>query len=187
MRTRCPRCQFEFDAASAWVQCPRCGGPFTAAPAPPAGVAGTQALDPAAIAQVMRASASPHSAPPAATPSWQPAPAAPPAWQVPPTAPAWQAPAPAVYRAPPAVVADDDLAGRAVVSVVLSIIAMLGGCNPVGLVGVTLGLMAYAAANDQRVELAQSRGRTARRVAWVSLFLTAIVWTVVLLSIFYEW
>ena len=163
MHTRCPRCQFDFDAAAPWVHCPRCAHPFAASPLPPAGVVGTQALDPALLANVQRASAHPQHPPYTPPPAWQPP-----------------------RAAARSFVADEDLAGRAVISVVLSIVSLLGGCNPVGLVGVTLGLMAYAAANDQRDELARSRGRTARRVAWVSMLLTVIVWVVVVLSLFYE-
>ncbi len=191
MHTRCPRCQLDLDAASPWVQCPRCGTPFAAAPSPPpqhhpqqhppptqpsaqrvfvaptqpAFTPSTQAVDPAMLAQVMRASGS------------APAP--------PPQAPAYQ-PSYAVPAARPGFVADEDLAGSAVLSVVLSIVALLGGCNPVGLVGITVGLMAYAAANDRRVELARARGRTARRFAWAAMGITAIVWVVVVLSLFYE-
>lgn len=196
MHTRCPRCQLDLDAASPWVQCPRCGTPFAAAPSPPplhhppqhhppqhppptqpsaqpvfvaptwpAFSPSTQAVDPAMLAQAMRASG--------AAPSMAP-----------------QAPAYQPSYAPPAVrpgfVADEDLAGSAVLSVVLSIVALLGGCNPVGLIGITLGLMAYAAANDRRVDLARSRGRTARRFAWAAMGITAIVWVVVVLSLFYE-
>jgi hypothetical protein len=83
-------------------------------------------------------------------------------------------------------VPEEDLPGRAVISVVLSIVALLGGCNPIGLVGVVVGLMAYAAANDRRVDLARARGRTARRLAYASLAITAAVWVVVVLSLFYE-
>lgn len=172
MHTRCPRCQFDFDAASPWVQCVRCAYAFAAAPLPPPAV-GTQALDPGLLAQVQRASGSPQAnvyVPPA---QWQPPPAHPQHAQGQP------------YRAS-SFVADEDLAGRAVISVVLSVVGLVGGCNPVGLVGVTLGLMAYDAANDQRMELARSRGRTARITAWVSLMITAVVWTVVTLSLFYE-
>ncbi len=163
MHTRCPRCQFDFDAAAPWVHCPRCAHPFAATALSPPGVIGTQALDPAVLANVQRASATPQPAPYAQPNAWQP-------------------PRPAT----PSFVPDEDLAGRAVVSTVLSMVSLVGGCNPVGLVGVTLGLMAYAAANDQRIALAQSRGRTARRVAWVSMLLTVIVWVVVVLSLFYE-
>jgi hypothetical protein len=185
MHTRCPRCQLDLDAASPWVQCPRCGSPFAAAPAPtpqphppptqpsaqpvfvaptqpsaqPQFVPSTQAVDPAMLAQVMRSSGS------APAPAYQPS----------------YAPA-----ARPGFVADEDLAGSAVLSVVLSIVALLGGCNPVGLVGITVGLMAYAAANDRRVDLARARGRTARRFAWAAMGITAIVWVVVVLSLFYE-
>ena len=169
MHTRCPRCQLDFDAVAPWVQCPRCGTPFAAAPpAPPPPttpqpqyVPSTQAVDPTLLAQVLRASA--------------------------PAAPLVQAYQP-VYApaAPPGFVADEDLAGRAVLSVVLSVVALLGGCNPVGFAGVTVGLLAYSAANDRRVELARARGRTARRLAWASLAITAIVWVVVVLSLFYE-
>lgn len=201
MHTRCPRCQLDLDAASPWVQCPRCGTPFAAAPPPPAQypspqqqppqyqapqfqppqqprvpptqpsaqaqfVPSTQAVDPAMLAQVMRASSS--------------APAQAQAPQVPAYQPTY-APAPR-----PGFVADEDLAGSAVLSVVLSIVALLGGCNPVGLVGITVGLMAYAAANDRRVDLARARGRTARRFAWAAMVITAIVWVVVVLSLFYE-
>lgn len=181
MLTRCPRCHLDFDASAPWVQCPRCGAPFSAAAVPPTHqqpqyVPSTQAVDPALLAQVQRASA----------PS-QPAPAAP-AWQAP-AAPAQQlAYAPQSYRESPrsGFVPDEDLAGRAVISTVISVVALLGGCNPVGLAGVTWGLLAYSAANDQRVDLARARGRTARRLAWASLLITLVVWTVVVLSLFYE-
>lgn len=188
MHTRCPRCQLDFDAPSPWVQCPRCGTPFSVGPAPPPQhpppqhlphqfqtpptqpsaqqqfVPATQAVDPAMLAQVMRSSApAVHHAPPA--PAYQP-----------------------VYAPPPrpGFVADEDLAGSAVLSVVLSIVALLGGCNPVGLVGITLGLMAYSAANNRQMELARTRARSARRLAWVSMGITAIVLAVVVLSLFYE-
>ena len=159
MHTRCPRCQLDFDAPSPWVQCPRCGTPFSVGPAPPQHppqhqphqfqtpptqpsaqqqfVPATQAVDPAMLAQVMRSSApAVHHAPPA--PAYQP-----------------------VYAPPPrpGFVADEALAGSAVLSVVLSIVALLGGCNPVGLVGITLGLMAYSAANNRQMELARTRAR----------------------------
>ena len=162
MHTRCPRCQLDFDAVAPWVQCPRCGTPFAAVPpAPTQYVPSTQAVDPALLAQVLRASA--------------------------PAAPMPQAYQPVYAQTAPAgFVADEDLAGRAVLSVVLSVVALLGGCNPVGLAGVTAGLLAYSAANDRRVELARARGRTARRLAWASLAITAIVWVVVVLSLFYE-
>ena len=196
MHTRCPRCQLDLDAASPWVQCPRCGTNFAAAPAPqyppqqqppqyppqqhqpqphlpptqPSAqalfVPSTQAVDPAMLAQVMRASSSaPAQAQAPQGPAYQPT----------------YAPA-----ARPGFVADEDLAGSAVLSVVLSIVALIGGCNPVGLVGITVGLMAYAAANDRRVDLARARGRTARRFAWAAMVLTAVVWVVVVLSLFYE-
>jgi len=189
MHARCPRCQLDFDAASAWVQCPRCGSPVAATPPPthpqPQYVPATQAVDPAMLAQVMRASApTPPAGPP---PTYAPAPASP-AYQppyAPPASPAYQAPyAPPSAR--PGFVPEEDLPGRAVISVVLSIVALLGGCNPVGLVGVVVGLMAYAAANDRRVDLARARGRTARRLAYASLAITAAVWVVVVLSLFYE-
>jgi len=187
MHTRCPRCQLDFDAPSPWVQCPRCGTPFSVAPAlpqqhppqpqpqhfhlpptqpssQPQFVPATQAVDPAMLAQVMRSSApAMHHGPPA--PAYQP-----------------------VY-APPSrsgVVADEDLPGSAALSVVLSVVALLGGCNPVGLVGITLGLMAYSAANNRQMELARARARSARRVAWVSMGITAVVLAVVVLSLFYE-
>jgi len=189
MHTRCPRCQLDFDAPSPWVQCPRCGTPFSVGPAPPQHqpqypqhqphqfqtpptqpsaqlqfVPATQAVDPAMLAQVMRSSA--------------------PAVRHAPPAPAYQP----VYAPPPrpGFVADEDLAGSAVLSVVLSIVALLGGCNPVGLVGITLGLMAYSAANNRQMELARTRARSARRLAWVSVGITAIVLAVVVLSLFYE-
>lgn len=191
MHTRCPRCQLDLDAASPWVQCPRCGTPFAAAPSPPpqhhpqphppptqpsaqpvfvaptqpAFTPSTQAVDPAMLAQVMLASGSAPAMAPQA-PAYQPSYAAP--------------------AARPGFVADEDLAGSAVLSVVLSIVALLGGCNPVGLIGITVGLMAYSAANDRRVELARARGRTARRFAWAAMGITAIVWVVVVLSLFYE-
>jgi hypothetical protein len=137
------------------------------------------------LAQVMRASAP---TPPAGPPStYAPAPGSP-AYQppyAPPGPPAYQAPyAPPAAR--PGFVPEEDLPGRAVISVVLSIVALLGGCNPVGLVGVVVGLMAYAAANDRRVDLARARGRSARRLAYASLAITAVVWVVVVLSLFYE-
>jgi rubredoxin len=157
MYARCPRCQLEFDAASPWAQCPRCGAGVVCA-APAQHVAPTQAVDPALLAQVVRGAA--HS--PAAARS------------------------PAAAPARPGFVPDEDLAGRAVMSVVLSVVALLGGCNPVGLLGIALGLMAYAAANDRRVDLARARGRSARRVAYASLGITAAVWAVVVLSLFYE-
>lgn len=177
MHARCPRCQLDFDTASAWVQCPRCGSPVAATPPPthpqPQYVPATQAVDPAMLAQVMRASAP---TPPAGPPStYAPAP----------TSPAYQPPY-APPAASPGFVPEEDLPGRAVISVVLSIVALLGGCNPVGLVGVVVGLMAYAAANDRRVDLARARGRTARRFAYASLAITAAVWVVVVLSLFYE-
>lgn len=184
MHTRCPRCQLDLDAVSPWVQCPRCGTPFAAAPSPPAQqhppppahphlpptqpsaqpqfVPSTQAVDPAMLAQVMRSSGSAQAPQgPAYQPSYAPA-------------------------ARPGFVADEDLPGSAVLSVVLSIVALIGGCNPVGLVGITVGLMAYSAANDRRVELARARGRTARRFAWAAMGITIIVWVVVVLSLFYE-
>lgn len=196
MHTRCPRCQLDFDAPSPWVQCPRCGTAFSVGPAPPQHppqyqhppqfqppptqpsaqpqfVPATQAVDPAMLAQVMRSSApATHHAPPA------------PAAHHAPPAPAYQpvyAPAPR-----PGFVADEDLPGSAALSVVLSVVALLGGCNPVGLVGITLGLMAYSAANNRQMELARSRARSARRLAWVSVGITAIVLAVVVLSLFYE-
>ncbi|MDO9016945.1 MAG: hypothetical protein Q8S73_21300 [Deltaproteobacteria bacterium] len=193
MHARCPRCLLDFDAASAWVQCPRCGSPVTAAPPPthpqPQYVPATQAVDPAMLAQVMRASSpNPNPPPPAGPPStYAPAPGSP-AYQpayAPPGPPAYP-PAYAAPATPPGFVAEEDLPGRAVISVVLSIVALLGGCNPVGLVGVVVGLMAYAAANDRRVDLARARGRTARRIAYASLAITAVVWVVVVLSLFYE-
>ena len=188
MHTRCPRCQLDFDAPSPWVQCPRCGTPFAVGAAPaqhpqpqhhphhfqppptqpsaqPQFVPATQAVDPAMLAQVVRSSS------PAAHPG--------------PPAPAYQP----VYAPPaprPGFVADEDLAGSAALSVVLSIVALLGGCNPVGLVGITLGLMAYSAANNRQMELARSRARSARRLAWVSVGITAVVLGVVVLSLFYE-
>jgi hypothetical protein len=149
------------------------------------------------LAQVMRASApTPPAGPPSTyapapgSPAYQPpyAPPGPPAYQAPyapPGPPAYQAPyAPPAAR--PGFVPEEDLPGRAVISVVLSIVALLGGCNPVGLVGVVVGLMAYAAANDRRVDLARARGRSARRLAYASLAITAVVWVVVVLSLFYE-
>jgi hypothetical protein len=177
MHTRCPRCQLDFDAAAPWAQCPRCGAPFSAVVVPPTHqqpqfVPSTQAVDPNLLAHARRASA--------------PGPAAA-AYQVPYAPMASATPAPA-YRAAPrgGFVPDEDLAGRAVLSTVLSVVALLGGCNPVGLAGVTWGLLAYAAANDQRVDLARARGRTARRLAWVSFVITLAIWTVVVLSLFYE-
>lgn len=177
MHTRCPRCQLEFDAVSPWVQCPRCGSPFAAAPLPqphqqpypqpqpprqPQYVPSTQAVDPAMLAQVVGAAT----------------------FAAPTAAPAYQGQY--VPAARPGFVADEDLPGRAALSVVLSVVALLGGCNPVGLIGVTVGLMAYAAANDHRVELARARGRTARALAWASLGITAVVWVIVVLSLFYD-
>lgn len=172
MHTRCPRCQFDFDATSPWVQCARCGYAFAAAPLPPPAM-GTQAMDPGMLAQVQRASGPQPPAPQVQHAQWQ-APAAP-----------FRQAQGQPYRASSAV-ADEDLAGRAVVSVVLSMVGLVGGCNPLGLVGVTMGLMAYSAANDQSWELARSRGRGARVTAWLTLLLTAGVWAVVTLSLFYE-
>jgi hypothetical protein len=180
MLTRCPRCQLDFDAAAPWVQCPRCGAPFSAVSVPPTHqqpqyVPSTQAVDPALLARVQRASAPSQPAPPA------------PAYQAP-YAPAPQTAYAPAYREAPrgGFVPDEDLAGRAVISTVVSVVALLGGCNPVGLAGVTWGLLAYSAANDQRVDLARTRGRTARRLAWASFLITLVVWTVVVLSLFYE-
>ena len=68
------------------------------------------------------------------------------------------------------------LGGAAVVSVVLSLVSFLGGCNPLGLAGVVLGLVAYADVNAGRVDRAVGRARTARWLAVSSLLMTLVVW-----------
>ena len=152
----CPRCQQGFEAGAAWVQCPRCGQTFAATLAT---AGSTTAMDPALLAQAMQASV------PATSPMTP--------------GPGWAAPAYAPVYAqtvPLAHVADEDLAGHAVLSVVLSVVALVGGCNPLALGGITAGLMAYAAANDRDLALARSRGRSARRLGWASFVVTCFVW-----------
>ena len=80
---------------------------------------------------------------------------------------------PAAYSAP----SDRDLAGHAILSVVLAALAFLGACNLVGLAGVVLGLLAHNDANQGR-PTAQARTKTARLVAVVALVLTALAWGV---------
>jgi hypothetical protein len=72
---------------------------------------------------------------------------------------------------------DRDLAGHAVITVVISALAFLGACNPVGLAGVVLGLMAHNDANNSAPS-AGARTRTARLVAITALVLTMLGWVV---------
>lgn len=199
MHMTCPHCQASFVATAPLTQCPRCGHEVLA-PTRPGGYGGTQALDPAEIARVLSASAPPS--PPVPGPfavapprspfdAPRPAPvAAPPAapFGAPAFAPyhppqpamqpaAWaQPPLRAPYGQPTASVNERDLGGAAVVSVVLSLVSFLGGCNPLGLAGVVLGLIAYADVNAGRVDRAVGRARTARWLAVSSLLMTLVVW-----------
>lgn len=200
MFVQCPRCQHAFDAAAPNVSCPRCGSPMGASGSGGV-VPQTMAMDASMVAQALRASL-PSTAPnpfasgaPSATPqafaSPQPFAHPPPSF-----APPAYAPQPH-YGAQPPVMAqpyggsygppqaygaqplhgpsDRDLAGHAVISVVVSALAFLGACNPVGLAGVVLGLMAHNDANNASPNAA-ARTKTARLVAVAALALTMLGW-----------
>lgn len=200
MFVQCPRCQHALDAPAANVSCPRCGSPMSA---PPAGgvVPRTMAMDPAMVAEALRAS-QPSAAPLPFAGVAPPAPQAPaygahafataPTYAAPPYAPQPYAPQPygvqpfgaqpygaqGHYGAPAQTgPSDRDLAGHAVISVVLSALAFLGACNPVGLAGVVVGLVAHNDANNAAPN-ASARTRTARTVAVVALVLTMLAWVV---------
>ncbi len=193
MFVQCPRCQHALDAAAPNVSCPRCGGPMSA-PSSGGVVPRTMAMDPAMVAEALRASQpsaaplgpqqpvySAHAlgtAPTFVAPPYTPQPSynahpfgAQPAYGA---QPYGAQPYGAQAQAGPS---DRDLAGHAVITVVISALAFLGACNPVGLAGVVLGLMAHNDANNSAPS-AGARTRTARLVAITALVLTMLGWVV---------
>ena len=214
MFVQCPRCQHALDAAAPNVSCPRCGGPMSA-PSSGGVVPRTMAMDPAMVAEALRASQpsaaplgpqqpvySAHAlgtAPTFVAPPYTPQPSynahpfgAQPAYGAQPfgaqpsdgaqpygaqpygAQPYGAQPYGAQAQAGPS---DRDLAGHAVITVVISALAFLGACNPVGLAGVVLGLMAHNDANNSAPS-AGARTRTARLVAITALVLTMLGWVV---------
>ncbi len=181
MFVQCTTCLHAFDAASPNVPCPRCGAAPGGAPAG-GPVPKTVAMDASMVAQAMRSSL-PAGAQgpfaPVASPNVPQPFAQPPSPMIPPTSQGQFAGSfgPPQPYAPPARATDRDLAGHAILSVVLSAVAFLGACNVVGLAGVVLGLMAHSDANNA-LPSAPQRAKTARVVAVAAVILTALAWAV---------
>lgn len=150
MFLRCPRCALSFDAPGASAVCPRCSAIATS-PAVPATRASYVLPDSQAATHRTELA--------------------------PPPVGAWAQPRVLEHLfTPPSTEDRGAIAGRAVTAAVLSALAVVGGCNPIGWIAMFAAIRAYGDTAQPDLGPASERTGRALTLSWIAFASTSVVW-----------